>query len=266
MISNPAQKKMIQYRFSGELVKEIPIPSSSGQFRILNDDVIALHIGRLAASHDSTLFNDLIFLNLEGNPLSKQFPHNRPLHFEFGNTFSRPNHDGSFYYSKQFDFNLYQIKDTTTPEVRFSFNYSNKMASYDDLDGPGIEDMGALRKAGKIVLIDNLINTYTHIGLRNYTQRKASLTLINKKSGDIKILGVKSQNILGNYHGLKIPFPSDSHQEYFLSTIDAIDFIEMLDNLDSEQNQYLSKKVEGFDIASLSKEDSNPILIYYKFK
>ncbi|MCK5820310.1 MAG: 6-bladed beta-propeller [Bacteroidales bacterium] len=266
LISDDRQKKMIQYNFAGNFINEFTLPNSTGHFVVLNNNLIALYLSKMSGFTSVDTKHDLIFMDLGGNIVAKQFPHNTRLHFAFGAPFTRPDPDGTFYYSMQFDFNLYSLKDTSRPQIAFSLDYGNHAASIDDLSGPGIEDLGALNKQGKKSYMDHPINTKKDLALINYKDRKTSMMLINKKTQQLRLFGTDSLRNLGYLHSFPIHIPRDSYKENFIVIHDAVDLYTIIQSLSSEQKNKLNKRIKGFDQILNIKEDDNPVLVYYNFK
>jgi hypothetical protein len=267
LLSDPRRNKMIQYNYSGNLIKEFTLPQSTARFVVLNKNLIALHGGKMVGLNGTEPEkSDLIFMDLEGKIVARQFPFDNSLRFEFSNAFTRADADGSYYYSKQFDFNLYKIKDTSQPEIFLKFDYGKSMASIDDLTGTDINALGVLRKEGKRFSIDYLLNTYRDLLLYNNKDGKTSLLLINKKTTNLIAFGVDSLSSLGNFHGFPVKPPRDSYKTHFLSTMDAVDVYDIIHKLSADQIKILKKQVRGFDRILNIKQEDNPVLVYYKFR
>jgi|GEM_PF-1504761 len=267
LVSDPRLQKIFQYTFTGELVKEISLPQSTARFAILQNGNIALHAGRLFNPGGENLFpNELIIIDPKGNVVQKYFPYEKPLMFDFGNAFTRPDADGSFYYNKQFDFNLYRINNDGEPEVYLRLDYGSNMASVNDLSGSTIEDLMSLVKVGKQSAIDEMVNTSDHLVLNNRKDGKSSLVVINKKSLELSAFGTDSLFTADDYYGFPIRLPRDSYQDHFFIVMQAIDVHEVLSSLTETQKQLLRNKVKGFNrIVNIGIED-NPVLVYYRFK
>jgi hypothetical protein len=267
LVSDPRLHKIFQYTFTGELVKEIRLPQSTARFAVLQNGNIALHVGRFVNSvGENLILNELIIIDPKGNVVQTYFPFEKPLMFDFGNAFTRPDADGSFYYSKQFDFNLYRINNDGEPEVYLKLDYGSHMASINDLNGSTIEDLMVLVKEGKRSAIDEMVNTSDHLLLKNQKDRKSSMLVINKKSLELSAFGTDSLFTAGDYYGFPIRLPRDSYQDHFFFVMQAIDVHEALSSLSETQKQLLRKKVRGFNrIVNIGIED-NPVLVYFRFK
>lgn len=267
LLSDPRQNKMIQLTYAGNLVKEFTLPQSTARFVVLNKNTIALHGGKMVGlDGNEPMGSDLIFLDLNGKIIGRKFPFTTPLSFEFSNAFTRPNEDGSYYYSKQFDFNLYQVKDTNQPQVYLKFDYGKGMVTLDGLNGTGMDALGVLRKEGKTFSLDQLYNTYRQLGLLNFRDRKASLLLINKKTLNLKSFGTDSLSSPGNFHGFRVRLPQDTYKDYFLYTLEAVDLYDLIHKLSPEQIKTLKKQIKGFDRILDIKREDNPVLVYYRFR
>lgn len=267
LVSDPRLQKIFQYTFAGELVKEIRLPPSTARFEVVQNGNIALHAGRFFNPGNENLsLNELIIIDPKGNVVQTYFPYEKPLMFDFGNAFTRPDADGHFYYSKQFDFNLYRINTDGEPEVYLTLDYGSHMASINELNGNTIEDLMSLVKEGKRSAIDEMVNTSDHLLLKNQKDRKSSMLVINKKSLELSAFGTDSLFTAGNYYGFPIRLPRDSYQDHFFFVMQAIDVQEVLSALSEDQKQLLRKKVRGFNqIVNIGIED-NPVLVYYRFK
>jgi hypothetical protein len=160
LVSDPRLQKIFQYTFTGELVKEISLPQSTAYFAVLQNGNLALHAGRFFnPGNDNHILNELIIIDPKGNVVQTYFPYEKPLMFDFGNAFTRPDADGTFYYSKQFDFNLYRINNDGEPEVYLTLDYGTHMASINDLSGSTIEDLMTLVNEGQRSAIDEMVNS-----------------------------------------------------------------------------------------------------------
>ncbi len=267
MISDPRQKKLIQYSYTGEMIREWPLPGNAGRFAVLKDGLIAVHCGRMINIYkNDTIKNDMVVMDWDGNIVSRNFPFDYQLQFEFSSAFTGPNADGSYLYSRQLDYNIYRVKDSNPPELFLKLDYGPAMASQKDLEGPSMENLAVLRKEGKIWAIDQVTNSFQHLALANYKDRKASLLLIDKKSKNLMAFGTDSLSRLGNYFGLPIKIPYYSYKTYFLSLMDAIDVRQLIQSLTADQKRTLTSKVKGFDRILNIAENDNPVLVYFKFR
>ncbi len=266
MVSDVRQRKMIQYDFMGNLIREFMLPSSTGMFRFLENGIIALHLSKMHSFVNDSICNDLVFLDMEGNIISRQFFHNTPLQFAFGDPFTRPNEDGTYYYTRQFDYNLYSLKDTSLPEIAYEIDYGKYKGKIDELEGSGIEAFSAFQKKGKVSRIDGLVNSTEFLAIMNLRQRKASMLLFDKKSQKILTMGTDSLNNIGYLSGFPIRIPRDSYRDNFISILDAIDLITSINSMSADQKKSLRRQVEGFDRIEDISENDNPVLVYYKFK
>ena len=267
LLSDPRQGKIIQLTYTGKLVKEFALPQSTARFVVLNKNTIALHGGKMIGlDGNKPVGSDLVFMDLNGKITGRKFPFSTPLSFEFSNAFTRPNADGSYYYSKQFDFNLYQVKDTSQPDIFLKFDYGKGMVTLDDLKGTGMDGLSILRKEGKTFTIDRPFNTYDQLGLINYKDRKTSLLIINKKTLKMMAFGTDSLSSPGNFHGFPVRLPVDTYKTHFLYTMDAVDLYDLIQNLSPDQIKTLKKHVKGFDKILSIKQEDNPVLVYYRFR
>jgi hypothetical protein len=267
LLSDVRQSKMLLYDYSGTFIREFALPPSTARFAVLNNNLIALHAGKMTSlKPDDNIRNDLIFMDMQGKIVGRKFPFDMLLWYEFSNAFTRPDADGSYYYSKQFDFNIYRVRDTSQPEVFMRLDYGNSMASLDDLKGPSMEDFMVLQKEGKRLSTDNVINTYRQFALINFTGRRLTLIVINKKTGEQMMFGTDSLFSMGRYHGLPISIPRDSYKDHFLFRMEAIDLYQAIRTLTEDQIKILKKQVKGFDRILNIKEEDNPVLFYYKFR
>ncbi|HAM09169.1 MAG TPA: hypothetical protein DCP74_02545, partial [Bacteroidales bacterium] len=68
LVSDARLNKMFRYTFNGELVKEFRLPQGTARFAILQNDNIAIHIGRLVNPEGDNLhLNELVVLDPEGS-------------------------------------------------------------------------------------------------------------------------------------------------------------------------------------------------------
>jgi len=267
MISDPRQNKLMQYSYAGELIRVMALPGSAGRFAILNESLLAVHCGRMINIYkNDTIKNDMVVMDWDGNIINRHFPFEFPLYFEFSSAFTAPNADGSFLYSRQSDFNIYRVKDSNPPELFLKLDYGPAMASQKDLEGPSMENLEALRKTGKIWAIDQVTNSFQHLALTNYKDRKASLLLIDKKTKKMVSFGTDSISSLGRYYGLPVKIPWYAYKTHFLYPMDAIDVRQVLQSLTEDQKRILARKVKGFERILNIGENDNPVLIYVRFK
>jgi len=135
----------------------LALPQPTGRFVVLNKNLIALHIGKFnGIKGNDTLKNDLVFLDIEGHIVGRHFPFETPLFFEFGNPFTRPDADGSYYYSKQFDFNIYRVKDTSQPTVFLKLDYGKCMGTLADHKGPPLRILEYYKQRANVRLLTTL--------------------------------------------------------------------------------------------------------------
>ena len=267
LVSDARLNKMFRYTFNGELVKEFRLPQGTARFAILQNGNTALHIGRLVNPEGDNLhLNELVILDPEGSIVQKHFPYTSLLHFEFGNPLTRPDKDGTVYYSKQFDFNLYRLAPDGKPEVHLRLDYGSHMAKLEDMEGPDLDNLMRLQKQGKRTVIDDLINTTDYLLLTNRKDRKTSLILINKKSLKLNTFGTDTLFTAGDYQGFPVRVPKDSYQDHFFFVMDAGDVHEVIATLSEEQKRILSKKIRGFKQLLNIGIDDNPVLVFVRFK
>jgi hypothetical protein len=267
LVSDVRQSKMLLYDYSGKFIREFALPPSTARFAVLNKNLIALHVGKQTSLEpNDNIRNDLVFLDMQGHIVSRQLPFDKLLWYEFSNAFTRPDADGSYYYSKQFDFNIYKVRDTGQPEVFMRLDYGKSMARLDDLKGPSMEDFLVLQKEGKRLSTDNVINTYRQFALINFTGRRLTLIVIDKKTKKQMLFGTDSLFSLGNYHGLPVSIPRDSYQDHFLFRMEAIDLYQAIRLLSRDQLEKLKKRITGFDGILNIKEEDNPVLVYFQFR
>ena len=267
LISDPRQMKLIQYSYTGEMIREMELPGNAGRFAVLKDGHIAVHCGRMINIFKiDTIKNEMVVIDWDGNIVSRHFPFDTPLYFEFSSAFMAPNADGSYLYSRQLDFNIYRIKDSGPPELFLKLDYGAAMSSPKDLEGPTMENLANFRKAGKIWAIDQATNSFQHLALVNHKDRKSSLLLIDKESRNLMAFGTDSLLSLGNYFGMPIKAPFHSYKTHFFSLMEAIDVRQVLQSLTADQKRTLAIKVKGFDRILDIEENDNPVLVYFSFR
>jgi hypothetical protein len=267
LISDPRQMKLIQYSYTGEMIREWELPGNAGRFAVLKDGHIAVHCGRMInIFKNDTIKNDMVVMDWDGNIVSRHFPFEYQLHFEFSSAFMTPNADGSYLYSRQLDFNIYRIKDSGPPELFLKLDYGAAMSSPKDLEGPSMENLANFRKEGKIWAIDQATNSFQHLALVNHKDRKTSLLLIDKVSRNLMAFGTDSTSSPGKYFGLPIRPPWGSYKTHFLYPMDAIDILQVLQSLTADQKHTLAGKVKGFDRILDIEENDNPVLVHFRFR
>ena len=267
LISDVRLGKMFQYSYTGEFLKEFTLPQGSARFILLKNGNMALHIGRLVdpQEHKNGLY-ELLILDPKGNIVQNYFPFENRLYFEFSNPLTRPDVDGTCYYSKIFDYNLYRLLPDGKPEVFLRFDYGKQMATIDDLTGPGMENLAELRKQGKRWTIDDMINTTDHLVLVNRKDQKTSLLVVNKKTLVITTFGTDSLSSPGNYFGFPIRFIRDSYKDQFYYVMEAIEVNELIASLSDEQKRILTRKIRGFKQLLDTGIEDNPVLVFFRFK
>jgi hypothetical protein len=100
LVSDVRQKKILEYSIKGDFIREIDILGSTGYFVQLNDNAIALHISKMHSYINDSTCSDLAYLDLDGNIIERHMYHNQPLRFYFGAPFTRPDPDGTYYYTR----------------------------------------------------------------------------------------------------------------------------------------------------------------------
>jgi hypothetical protein len=267
LISDARLNKMFQYTFAGELVKEFRIPQGTGRFVLLKNGNIALHIGRLVDPQEHNFdLNEMLILDMDGKIVQKYFPFENRLYFEFSNPFTRPDADGTSYYSKCFDYNLYRLLPDGKPEVCLKIDYGKPMATIDDLAGPGLENLAELRKQGKRWTIDDMVNTTDHLMLINRKDRKTSLLVVNKKTLEITAFGTDSVSSPGKYHGFPVRFIRDAYKNHFYYVMEALEIHDLMASLSPEQKRTLTKKIKGFKQLMNIGIDDNPVMVFFRFR
>ena len=67
-------------------------------------------------------------------------------------------------------------------------------------------------------------------------------------------------------YGFPIELAKDSYQNNFITVFDAIEMIDMMEALSSEQKKTLRKEISGFNLIESLSENDNPVLVFYKVK
>ncbi len=266
LISDVKQKKILEYNFNGDFLREISIPGSYGHFVLLKDNNIALHISKMHSYINDSTCSDLAFLDMEGNVLERHMFHNRPLRFAFGNPFTRPDSDGTYYYTRIFDFNIYSVKGVGEPDTAFQIDYGTDAGSIDDLKGNDIEAYDVFRKSGKLMRIDGPLNVGKHLAFFNYQTGSIHMRLLNKSSMEMNHFKADSLKNFAPEYGFPIELAKDTYKDNFITVFDAVEMIEIMESITAEQKKTLQKEIPGFDLLESLDENDNPVLVFYKMK
>jgi len=266
LVSDVRQNKILEYNLTGDFIREINIPQSYGHFVILNDNTIALHISKMHSYINDSTYSDLAFLDMDGNVLERHMFHNRPLQFAFGFPFSRPDPDGTYYYTRLFDFNIYRIKEMGEPDTAYQVEFGKYAGSIDDLGGNSIEAYDTFMKSGKLMRIDGLLNAGNYLAFFDFTRGSLYLRLLNKSSMEMTLFKADSKKNFAPEYGFPVQLASDTYKNNFITVFDAVEIVDVMESLTSDRKKNLQKEIIGFEQLEKLSEDDNPVVVLYKVK
>ena len=192
--------------------------------------------------------------------------HNQPLRFYFGAPFTRPDPDGTYYYTRQFDFNIYSINDIGAPDTAFQIDYGTYTGSIDELNGIDIEAFDAYRKSGKLLRNIEFLNVGSYLAFFNRKNGSNHIRLLNKNSLELHLFKADSLKNFAPKYGFPVELAKDTYKNNFITVFDAVEMIEMMESITAEQKKTLQKEISGFDLLESLDENDNPVLVFYKMK
>lgn len=212
----------------------------------------------------------LVFLNREGQIVSKFLPFKYFMPSGIGCGFSYSGEGGTYFINPSYSLDIYQAG----PGNQFIKKYRFDLGKF-NLDTSLLNDEKVMSDPHpgrffeeKYTSLDHLAVTSNTISLWGPVARtpmRFGSRQINRTSGHVRFMEVDSLNIFGTYAGIPIEFAEKTSGDFFISTKDAIDLMELLKKLTPEQKKVLSK-FKGFDRLAKLKENDNPVLVLYKVK
>lgn len=270
MISDPNGRKIVVYDFIGNTTSYIPVKFMMLDVVPVDKDIFAIQLGRMNRAYveDTTMY-ELAFINRDGVIISKY----KPFKYTFpaGVTsvdFTGPEYPGQFYINLAYTYNIYQVGPGDKFELKYRFDYLDYGIDTTLLDDKRfMESTEADRNLKGFTDLDHLAVNENSIMFwaPNIERKEYGFRLINRKSGNQRSIFMDSTQSLGKYHGIPIDLGKNSSGEWFIQKSEAIDIIESLEKLRTDQRKVLSK-AKGFDRLGELKEDDNPVLVFYKVK
>ena len=265
------QRKILCYDLDGKLTREIKTVAMPFYAVPLEGGLFAYYLSRLANSGQvGPDFHLVEIINLDGKILSKRLPYQFQLANDGGFTVSKSGENGIYFINPSFSYSIYQIGpgDQFFKKYDFSFgtyNIDTALLNNEKVQSGAKLSLAFNDKKKNLEYLAVTTNTISFWGpvIRNKIQ--FGTRQINRHTGNIRFIEVDSSNNSINYSGIPLEFPRKSTGDYFIITISAIDLLEAIRKLSSEQKKQLAK-CKGFDRLPALKEDDNPVLVLYKVK
>jgi len=231
----------------------------------LSDNLVACHVGRFYQNLENGSGAQLVILNREGDLIKKHFPFNIPLVYELSIGISSGINGGLSYF-KMLDPTIYQINSDMTTAVnwKFDFSYLSLDTTYLFQPGPeGAKRFDKLAKEGQFADFMNIHQCSTSLMAGIYFNKSYYYLLIPNGTHDIHTLQNDSTGCMGTSMGIPIKEPVGTYKESFITSISAIDWLERISTFSEEHKVKLRKKIPGFSESEKTKEQDNPILVFY---
>lgn len=273
MVVDPNQRKILCYDYSGNLTGEIHPAFMPTKVAPLTGGLFACYIGRLSGFWDDNreLFQ-VVFLNREGQIVSKYLPFKYTMQSVTGGDFSNSGVEGTCLINPAYEYNIYQVGPGNQFFIKYRFDFGNYNIDTSLLNDERIQtNKQSSRIFGeKKTCLDHMTSTSNIISFWGpvvQTNMRFGTRQISRKSGHVRFMEVDTLNTFGYFAGIPIEFNTESKASgvYFTFYKDAVDILEIFNKLKPGQKKVLSR-FKGFDRLAKLKEDDNPLLILYKVK
>ena len=265
------QRKILCYDFEGKLTHEIRTVTMPFYAVPLEGGLFAYYLSRLAGSGQvGPDFHLVEIINLDGKILSKRLPYQFQLANDGGFTVSKSGENGIYFINPSFSYSIYQIGpgDQFFKKYDFSFgtyNIDTALLNNEKVQSGAKLSVAFNDKKKNLEYLAVTTNTISFWGPVISNKMQFGIRQINRKTGNVRFIEVDSSNNSINYSGIPLEFPRKSSGDCFITTMSAIDLLEVVQRISFEQKQNLTK-CKGFDRLSALKEDDNPVLILFRVK
>jgi hypothetical protein len=266
-----SRRKILCYDFDGNLTNEIRTATMPVRAVSLDGGLFAYYLSRLKGTGQlGPDFHLVEIINGEGVTISKHLPYQFQLDREGATFISNSGENGIYFINPCFSYNIYQIGPENQFFRKYSFSFGDYNIDTTLLSNEKHESGADLQAAfcNKKKNLDFLVvttNTISFWAPVNRTKMQFGTRQINRKTGHVRFVEVDSSNNSINYSGIPFEFPKKSSGDYFVLSMDAINLLEIVRKLTTEQKKFLAK-CEGFERLAALKEDDNPVLILYKVR
>ncbi|MCX6225249.1 MAG: 6-bladed beta-propeller [Bacteroidia bacterium] len=271
MVVSTNERKIICYDYSGNLVDEIHLPFMPTTVAPVAGGLFACYVGRMLGFWGNKPEPDqVVFLSREGQIVSKYLPFKYFMQSGTGCGFSYSGEEGTYFINPSYCLDIYQAGpgDQFFKKYRFDFGHFNPDTSLLNNEKVMSDNNPGQYFNDKIKYLQEMTittNTISFWGPVNQNTMRLGTRQINRTTGHVRFMELDSLNSYDFYNGLPIDYSNKSSGDYFFFFKDAVDLIDILKKLTSDQKRILSK-FKGFDRLAKLKEDDNPVLVLYKVK
>lgn len=249
------------FNLSGQFLRSIDQEFSGHRMAFITNDRIAVHAGRFGFNKVRC---ELVVVDQNGKIKKTYFPYKEPVSGDQCFGFAAGNRPGSVLYHRDFDYHIYEV---TADRIDTLLTFDFGSAAIDTGKFLNTEEVDKLRGYdGKIFGLTALTNTPDHL-LVNISYSKGRVAwILDHQSKNNQCLAVDTLSSIGKIYGIPIHYPRHANGDWFVADLDGMEWAETVNKLTEAQKVILRKKVPGFFEAEKVTMDSNPVLVYYRFK
>ncbi len=255
-------RKFLYFDLDGNFLREQKLKYSGMELALLTPDLLCSHSGRMGFESEK---NEMVLLDWNGTIIQKHFPYTESLFIDGGSGLADGISPNTCLYTKMADKHIYEVSPERI-DILLTLDFGE--AAIDTSFLSSVDDFfKVLLDPQKILGLHNLVNTSSHLAGSVVTgNRIRGLWLLDWHSREHRLLPADSTRSFGTCEGIPLHTPIQTWEDWFITTIDGIDWFESSRQLTETDKIKLRKKIPGFTEAEKVDQDGNPILIFFKFK
>jgi hypothetical protein len=254
-------KKFLYFDLDGNFLREQKLKYTGMILALLMPDILCNHAGRISLESEKY---EMAFLDWNGNVTQKHFPFKQMLGIDAGSGFANGLHSNSRLYTKMADYHIYELSPDRI-DTLLTLDFGEAAVDTSLLSSPN-DVLRLIWDPKKILGMTNLVNTSSHLGGSIIMRGIRGLWLFDWHSREHRLLPADSTQVFGTYERIPVHVPIQTWDDWFITTIDGIDWFESISQLPEADKIKLRKRIPGFTEAEKVDQDGNPILIFFKFK
>ena len=259
-------QRILIYDFLGNSTADINGMFIRSNVIPLSGDLFASYLGKLASIQPS----QIIIFNRGGDILSNYLPFKFTMNMVSAISFVNSERKDVYYINPAYCYDIYQVGPGDSFVKKYSFNIGDSGVDTDIMNSENIRsDRDIYKQFGpkftELSMLTITSNTFSFNGPIMKTKIKTGKRFINRETGHVKFMEWDSLGHYGYLEGFPIGLERSSFGEYFIAIKEAIDILDVMDKLNTDQVKALSR-YQGFNSIKSLTENDNPVLVLYKVK